>query len=127
ASAATRARPLCFGRGSGKAGQRERRELVGDLAHRQAAAWVVPLVEPVQHPEHTVGDDLHIEVRPELAGFHAFTQDLLPAPFVLLRRELELLTEAALHLLPLMEVDEQVRVVLMERLELRVNGASELL
>jgi len=58
---------------------------------------------------------LHVEVRPELAGLHALTQDLLPAPFVLLRRELELLAEPALHLVPLTEVDEQVGLVLIER------------
>src|SRR5882762_1753230 len=89
---------------AGESGKGERRELIGHLAHAEPPARVVPLVEPIQHPEQAVGDDLHIEVWPELAGFH-LTQDLLPAPFVLLRRELELLAEPALHFLALMEVE----------------------
>jgi hypothetical protein len=51
----------------------------------------------------------------------------LPIAFILLRREIELLAEQALHLLPLAEIDEQVGVVLVEAIEVSQNGASELL
>src|SRR5439155_12362092 len=86
-------------------GERQGGELLGDLLHAEAALWVVPFVEPVQHSQEAVRGDLDVEILPEFAGLDAFSNDLLPAALVFFRREADHFAKTALHRLALAQID----------------------
>src|SRR5271155_2075785 len=109
---------MAGGLAGGEASERQCGELLGDLLHAQAALWVVPFVEPVQHSEQPVRRHLNVEIRAELAVVDAFAQDLLPAALVVLRRKTDHFAEAALHRLALAKIDKKLRIMAVERLQM---------
>src|SRR5712691_1721122 len=110
----------------GEAAERERRKLVGHLAHAEPPARVVPLVQPVEHAEQTVGNHLHVEVRAKLAGLHPLAEDLLPESLVRLRRELRRRAKPPLQILGLAEIDEEMRMMAVKGFQMGEDGPAQL-
>ena len=105
----------------GEAGQRQRGKLLRHLLDAQTPLRVVPFVGPVQHSEEAVGADPNVEVGAKLAVLDPLSEDSLPATLILLGRKPDHLAKPALYRLAFAKIDEKMRIMAVERLQMGRN------